>query len=75
MIYYFRPGQLTLQQARQRLSWKAQNFRKIVRIAMGIRPKTDLTAARRNLRCGKCGSTYNRRMKRCKRCANVLPKN
>ena len=42
---------------------------------MGIRPKTALTAARRNLRCGKCGSTYNRRMKRCKRCAKVLPKN
>jgi hypothetical protein len=42
---------------------------------MGIRPKTTLTRARQNLRCGKCGSTYNRRMKRCKRCASVLPKN
>jgi hypothetical protein len=42
---------------------------------MGIRPKTDLTRSRQNLRCKKCGSAINRRMKRCKRCASVQPKN
>lgn len=42
---------------------------------MGIRPKTNLTRSRQNLRCPKCGSAYRRQMKRCKRCAKVLPKN
>ena len=42
---------------------------------MGMRPKTKLTASRKNLRCPKCGSMVNRRLKRCKRCAGVLPKN
>lgn len=42
---------------------------------MGKRPKTTLTRSRQNLRCPKCNSAINRRMKRCKRCAAVQPKN
>jgi len=42
---------------------------------MGTRPKTKLTASRKNLRCPKCNGTVNRRLKRCKRCASTLPKN
>jgi predicted RNA-binding Zn-ribbon protein involved in translation (DUF1610 family) len=40
-----------------------------------VRPRTALTKARKLLRCPKCGSAINRRMKRCKRCAKVQPKN
>jgi predicted RNA-binding Zn-ribbon protein involved in translation (DUF1610 family) len=42
---------------------------------MGKRPKTALTASRKNLRCPKCGKAVNRRLKRCKSCAGTLPKN
>jgi predicted RNA-binding Zn-ribbon protein involved in translation (DUF1610 family) len=40
-----------------------------------VRPRTALVKARKMLRCPKCGSQINRRLKRCKRCAKVQPKN